>query len=190
MSDDRTDLFKTHGRPPKTPYQSPWDNRRNQLPRNIPLQGPQWRPATTPTTLPQQKQGLAAAVAAQQYTQYEVRQREQNEGMYGNNKADRKQAYEDGEMYAALVNHLKSKPDFANYSPDHMSVVIKNATYMLQTADLTINFKAKTWFKNPNNCDNYIQMYEKNTNIHGGDGEEKEMRLKGNEFNATPPIPG
>jgi hypothetical protein len=39
MSDDRTDLFKTHGRPPKTPYQSPWDNRRNQLPRNIPSSG-------------------------------------------------------------------------------------------------------------------------------------------------------
>jgi hypothetical protein len=122
-------------------------------------------------------------VAAQQYTQYEVRQREQNEGIYGNNKADRKQAYEDGELYAALVNHLKSKPDFANYSPDHMSVLIKNATYMLQTADLTINFKAKTWFKNPNNCNNYLQIYEKNTTIHGEDGEEKEMRLKGNENN-------
>ena len=180
---EKTDLFKTQGQPPKTPYHAPWDNKGNQLPRNIPLQGPQWRPATTPTTLPQSKQGLAAAVVAQQYTQYEVHQREQKEGMYGEDKADRKQNYEDGELYAALVNHLKSMPDFTHYRPDHMSAVIKNVTNRLQQADLTINFNAKTWFKNPNNYNNYMQMYEKNASVHGGDGEEKEMHLKGNEFN-------
>jgi hypothetical protein len=93
---------------------------------------------------------------ASQYTQYEVHQREQKEGMYGQNKPDRKQVYEDGETYKALVSHLQSKPDFTNYSPDHLSVVIKNATNRLQTADLTINFKAKTWFKNPNDYNSFV----------------------------------
>ncbi len=61
----------------------------------------------------------------------------------------------------------------------------EHMTKRLQTADLTINFKATSWFMTPNNYDSYTQMYERAVRTVNVPGQSpyKQMRLKNDPLN-------
>ncbi len=61
----------------------------------------------------------------------------------------------------------------------------KHMTKRLQTASLTINFKATSWFMTPNNYDSYTQMYERAVRTVNAPGQApyQQMRLKSDPLN-------
>jgi hypothetical protein len=104
-----------------------------------------WTKSTMPTQLPDSKQGVSAAVVMHQFARGEVRTI--------NGQADA--------LYLKLIARLKTRPEFQKFKDDQLRGVIKNITYRLQTADLTINFKAPGFFSTENTSTTYRQMYDR-----------------------------
>jgi hypothetical protein len=63
--------------------------------------------------------------------------------------------------------------------------IFQQMTTSLQKADLTINFKASSWFMEPNNYDSYTQMYERAVRNINAPGEKPayEMRIPDSPLN-------
>ncbi len=114
-------------------------------------------------------QRVSAAVVMQHFARSEVRSIDSVADAY----------------YAAAVMKLRSLPEFAKFKDGQLREVIKNITYKLQTAELTINFKAASYFSMPNNWRTYRQMYDiAEQRVTQADGSTKrEMRLTGNALN-------
>jgi hypothetical protein len=148
----------------------------------IPPPSRPWTKATTPTGgMPiatptdelekkqhERRQRVAAQVVMHQFARSEVRQLDQGQ---------------DGLLYQQVGDQLWSMPEFANYSVHHMQALLTKITFMLQSAELTINFDAGSWFSKPNEYNSYTQMYERGTTVVETEDGKRELRLKGNALN-------
>ena len=83
------------------------------------------------------------------------------------------------------INALRARHDFGNLSDNALQRAYQRMTQSLQKAEICINFKASSWFIQPNNYDSYTQMYERGVrNIDAPGGKlYPEMRLADNEIN-------
>lgn len=122
-----------------------------------------WTKSSMPTQLPENRQRVSAAVVMHQFARGEVRNL--------NGQADA--------LYPLLITRLKARPEFCKFSDKQLCEVIKNITYRLQTADLTINFKAPGFFTTENTTTTYKQMYDRaQRDVMQADGTTKrEMRF-------------
>jgi hypothetical protein len=133
------------------------------LPATPPPKATGWTKAAMPTQLPDSKQGISAAVVMQHFARGEIRSL--------NTGADA--------LYARLFTRLKARNEFRKFKDKQIQEIIKNVTFMLQTADLTINFKAQSYFTVENTWKTYAQMYDlAQRDVTQADGTTKrEMRL-------------
>lgn len=135
-----------------------------QLPTAPPGKPGAWTKATTPTKLPDSKQGVSAAVVMHHFARGEVR----------NLDAQSEQ------LYARLIARLKERPEFSRWYDIQLREIIKAVTFKLQSADLTINFEARKYFEKENNWTSYKQMYDlAQVDVKQADGTSKrEMQLR------------
>jgi hypothetical protein len=86
-----------------------------------------------------------------------------------------------GEFKQETMKELQRQvPALRNANWDQLLAVFDQMTARLQSADLTINFKASSWFLTPNDYDSYAQMYERavrTVNVPG-QAPTQQMRLK------------
>jgi hypothetical protein len=68
----------------------------------------------------------------------------------------------------ATLQALRALPRFQNAKEAQLLAAIAHMTRRLQSADLTINFKATDWFTNENTWVSYQQMYENGIQADGG----------------------
>jgi hypothetical protein len=128
---------------------------------------PAWVKSATPTKLPPDKQGASAKVVMHHFARSEVRNlTAQAETLHGK-----------------VVAKLRTLPEFANFTNDQLVEVIRQLTFRLQTADLTVNFKASSWFRTPNQSRTYQQMYERGAQMVAGKDGGQELRIAGNAMN-------
>jgi hypothetical protein len=124
-----------------------------------------------PTQLPDSKQGISAKVVTHHFVRSEIRALNAGEAA----------------LYARLVARLKARPEFRKFKDREIGEVIKNITFRLQQAELTINFKALNYFRTPNTWRTYAQMYELALRDEKqADGTtRRQMRLAGNSMNSA-----
>jgi hypothetical protein len=135
----------------------------------LPIKPGPWNKATMPTALPEKHESVSAKVVMHQFSRGEVRNLSK----------------EHDALHGKVVDKLLSLPEFATMGPDQLSEVIKNMTYRLQEAHLTINFSAVGWFASPNETKFYTQMYERGTTRVAGAAGGTEKHLKGNAMNTA-----
>lgn len=128
-----------------------------------------WAKGQAPTQASDKMQRVSAAVVMQHFARSEVRSIDKVSDAF----------------YAAMVMKLRTMREFARFKDGQLREVIKNITYKLQTAELTINFKAASYFSAPNDWRTYRQMYDMALqDVKQADGGTKrEMRLTGNALN-------
>src|SRR5579875_2242583 len=56
---------------------------------------------------------------------------------------------------------LKTAPGMQKAKDKQLMAAYEKITQRLQAAELTINFKASSWFTQPNHYETYAQMYER-----------------------------
>jgi hypothetical protein len=86
-----------------------------------------------------------------------------------------------GEFKQETMKELqKTVPALRNVDWNVLLAAFDQITARLQSADLTINIKASSWFMTPNNYDSYTQMYERAVRTINVPGQApmQEMRLK------------
>jgi hypothetical protein len=162
MSQSMSDWFRAtpkalQGSAPATPA----PGRPNQPP---PQNKPSiWAKAKMPTELPDSKQSISAAVVMQHFARGEVRTL--------NTGADA--------LYARLIERLRARQEFRKFNHKQIAEVIRQITFRLQSAELTINFQAESYFTTENTWANYSQMYDlAQRDIQQADGSTKRgMRL-------------
>jgi hypothetical protein len=128
-----------------------------------------WVKAQAPSELPDRLQGVSAAVVMHHFARSEIRSLD---------------AAADA-LYARLVARLRGCQEFRKFSDKQLREVIRNITYRLQSAELTINFKADGYFKAENTWTHYAQMYDlAQRKVSQADGTSKlQMRLTDNAMN-------
>jgi hypothetical protein len=126
-----------------------------------------WTRGASPTELAADKQGVSAKVVMHHFARGEVRNL--------NKGAD--------DLHAQVVAKLRTLPEFRKAKDSQLLEVIKQITYRMQSADLTINFNAANWFRAPNTSRAYTQMYERGARTVTTDGGKKELRIAGNAMN-------
>jgi hypothetical protein len=76
------------------------------------------------------------------------------------------------------VNQLRKRLEFSSLDNYQLGQIYRRMTASLQAADLTINFRASSWFMQPNLYDSYTQMYERGVRNVGTDSKpDYQMRL-------------
>jgi hypothetical protein len=135
---------------------------------------PIWNKAVKPTTTNVQQsdkvQTVQARVVQHQYVRAELRDINMRKG---------------DALRQATLAALKALPQGRKCTQAQLLEGFQHMTKRLQTADLTINFKAPSWFMNPNNYDSYTQMYERGVrtiNVPSAPAI-KQMRLTGDALN-------
>ena len=80
---------------------------------------------------------------------------------------------------------LRERPEYSKSSNAELVDVFRRMTKRLQEAEICINFKASSWFMNPNNYESYTQMYERAVRNVADDGQSPvhQMRLKNDPIN-------
>jgi hypothetical protein len=130
-----------------------------------------WAKAQAPSEASERMQGVSAAVVMHHFARSEIRSLDAG--------ADA--------LYARLIARLKARHEFRKFSDKQLREVIKNITFRMQSAELTINFKAEDYFKTENTWTNYSQMYElAQRKVTQADGTAKlQMRLTDRPMNAA-----
>ncbi len=128
-----------------------------------------WASSKMPSQLPDSAQGVSAAVVMQHFSRGEIRSL--------NRQSD--------DLYARVFQRLRARRDLKRYSVKQVLEMMKQITFSLQSAELTINFKALSYFETPNTWKTYAQMYDlAQRDIVQADGTtRREMRLTGNAMN-------
>jgi len=128
-----------------------------------------WANAKMPTQLPDDKQGISAAVVMHHFSRGEIRTL--------NRQSD--------DLYAKVFQRLRARPEFKKRSVKQFLEMMKQITFRLQSADLTINFKAQSYFETPNTWQTYKQMYDlAQRDVAQADGTtRREMHLTANSMN-------
>lgn len=128
-----------------------------------------WVKAQAPSEASDRMQGVSASVVMHHFARSEIRSLDAS--------ADA--------LYARLVARLRGRPEFRRFSDKQIREVIKNITYRLQSAELTINFKVDNYFKTENTWTHYAQMYElAQRQIAQADGTTRpQMRLTDGDMN-------
>lgn len=132
-----------------------------------PAAKPAWSKSTMPTALPDNKAGVSAKVVMQHFARSEVRNLDKGSSA----------------VHEALVEKLRKQPEFYLMSADQLSAVIQQMASVMQSADLTINFKCMGWFDKPNTYPSYTQMYERGVRKVKGPGGTEDKLLVGNASN-------
>jgi hypothetical protein len=122
-----------------------------------------------PTALPDKYESVSGKVVMHQFARGEVRNLSK----------------EHDALHGKVVEKLLSLPEFAGMGPDQLSEIIKNMTYRLQTAKLTINFSIAGWFAAPNETKFYTQMYERGTTRVANPAGGTEKHVAGNKMNTA-----
>jgi hypothetical protein len=89
-------------------------------------------------------------------------------------------------LIKATLAALKLSPQGAKCSEAQLLEGFDHMTKRLQMAELSINFKAPSWFTKPNNYDSYTQMYERAIRpvaAPAGVAAVQQMRLVGDALN-------
>ncbi len=126
---------------------------------------------TTPTSqLSEQMQRVQANVVQHHYVRSELLDINKNK--------------KDG-LIQETIAALRRTPQGRQCTQAQLMEGFEHMTKRLQTADLTINFKATSWFMTPNNYDSYTQMYERAIRTINAPGQAayKQMRLKDDSLN-------
>jgi hypothetical protein len=132
-----------------------------------------WTAAVKPTTAIQnqsdQVQNIQARVVQHHYVRAELRDINMRKG---------------GGLVQATLNALKLTPQGRQCTNAQLLEGFQHMTKRLQSAELTINIKAASWFMNPNNFDSYSQMYERAVRtVNTPGGPSQQMRLKDDPLN-------
>jgi hypothetical protein len=136
-----------------------------------------WTGGVKPTTPIQDQsskvQSVQARVVQHHYVRAELRDINMRKG---------------GGLIQATLDALKLTPQGQRCTPAQLMEGFQHMTKRLQTADLSINFKAPSWFMTPNTYDSYTQMYERAVRKVAVPGTPayNQMRLKGDALNPAP----
>jgi hypothetical protein len=128
-----------------------------------------WTPASKPTTAIQDQsdkvQRVQARVVQHQYVRAELRDINMRKG---------------ADLIQATLDALRATPQGQRCTRAQLLDGFQHMTKRLQTAELSINFKAPSWFMTPNYYDSYTQMYERGVRqVTAADGSTSmKMRVK------------
>jgi hypothetical protein len=132
-----------------------------------------WTAAVKPTTAIQDQsdkvQNIQARVVQHHYVRAELRDINMRKG---------------GGLVQATLDALKLTPQGRQCTNAQLLEGFQHMTRRLQSAELTNNIKAASWFMNPNNFVSYSQMYERAVRtVNTPGGPSQQMRLKDDPLN-------